>query len=102
MLSAAMDPPLVLRRCARPVCALAAAASLSYDYRARTVWLDDGPAPDPSHHDLCDGHAARLRVPSGWQPVDRRAPVAPGVPAPPPPRRGAAGHRLPENGRAHL
>jgi len=81
MLSAAMDPPLVLRRCARPDCALAAAASLSYDYRARTVWLDAGPAPDPSHHDLCEGHAARLRVPSGWQLVDRRAAVAPVVPA---------------------
>jgi hypothetical protein len=80
MLSAAMDPPLALRRCARPDCALPAAASLSYDYRARTVWLDDGPAPDPSHHDLCDGHAARLRVPSGWQLVDRRAAVAPVVP----------------------
>src|SRR5690349_6072089 len=59
MLSAAMDPPLVVRRCARPDCALPAAASLSYDYRARTVWLDDGLAPDPSHHDLCEGHAAR-------------------------------------------
>ena len=75
-----MDPSLVLRRCARPACALAA-ASLSYDYRARTVWLDDGAAPDPSHHDLCDGHARRLRVPSGWQLIDRRAAVAPVVPA---------------------
>jgi len=79
-----MDPPLVLRRCARPDCALSAAASLSYDYHGRTVWLDDGPAPDPSHHDLCDGHAGRLRVPSGWELIDRRAavaPVAPVVPA---------------------
>ncbi|HEY4398148.1 MAG TPA: DUF3499 family protein [Acidimicrobiia bacterium] len=81
MLSGAMDPPLVLRRCARPDCALMAAASLSYDYRARTVWLDDQLAPDPSRHDLCDGHAARLRVPSGWELIDRRAPVAPVVPA---------------------
>jgi hypothetical protein len=81
MLSAAMDPSLVVRRCARPDCALPAAASLSYDYRARTVWLDDGLAPDPSHHDLCEGHAARLRVPSGWQLIDRRAAVAPVVPA---------------------
>jgi Protein of unknown function (DUF3499) len=81
MLSAAMDPPLVLRRCARPDCALPAAASLSYDYRARMVWLDDGLAPDPSHHALCERHAARLRVPSGWQLVDRRAAVAPVVPA---------------------
>jgi hypothetical protein len=81
MLSAAMHPPLVLRRCARPDCARAAAASLSYDYRARTAWLDDGPADGPSHQDLCEGHAARLRVPSGWQLVDRRSVVAPVVPA---------------------
>jgi hypothetical protein len=81
MLSAAMDPPIVVPRCARPDCALPAAASLSYDYRARMVWLDDGLAPDPSHHDLCEGHAARLRVPSRWQLVDRRAAVAPVVPA---------------------
>jgi hypothetical protein len=82
MLSAAMDLPVVRRRCARPDCALAATASFSYDYRTRTVWLDDGPAPAPSHHDLCGGHAERLRVPHGWQLIDRRAAVAPVVPAP--------------------
>jgi hypothetical protein len=81
MLSAAMVPPAVPRRCARPDCALTAAASLGYDSRARTVWLDDLFAPDPAHHDLCDGHAARLRVPSGWQLIDRRAATAPVVPA---------------------
>jgi hypothetical protein len=59
MLSAAMDPPVVRRRCANPDCALAAAASLNLDDRGRTVWLDDGLAPVPSHHDLCGGHAAR-------------------------------------------
>ena len=82
MLSAAMDLPAARRRCARPDCALVAAASFSYDYRTRTVWLDDGLAPAPSHHDLCGGHAERLRVPHGWQLIDRRAAVAPVVPAP--------------------
>jgi hypothetical protein len=84
MLSAAMDLPVARRRCARPDCALAAAASFSYDYRTRTVWLDDGLAPAPSHHDLCCGHAERLRVPHGWQLIDRRAAAAPApvVPAP--------------------
>ncbi len=77
-----MDPPVVTRRCARPDCSLTAAASISYDYRARTVWLDDGPATDPSSHDLCEGHAARLRVPHGWQLIDRRGGIAPAMAAP--------------------
>jgi Protein of unknown function (DUF3499) len=82
MLSAAMDLPVVRRRCARPGCALGAEASFAYDYRNRKVGLDDGLAPAPSHHDLCGGHAARLRVPHGWQLIDRRAAVAPVVPTP--------------------
>ena len=85
MLSAAMDQPAARRRCAPPECALVAAASFSYDYRTRTVWLDDGLVPAPSHHDLCGGHAERLRVPHGWQLIDRRAAAAapaPVVPAP--------------------
>jgi Protein of unknown function (DUF3499) len=85
MLSAAMDPPVVRRRCARPDCALGTEASFGYDYRNRTVWLDDGLAPAPSHHDLCGGHAARLRVPHGWQLIDRRAAVGPVVPVVPAP-----------------
>ena len=57
--SAGRPPPL-----RPPGSRLAAAASFGYDYRARTVWLDDGLAPAPSHHDLCGGHAGRLACPT--------------------------------------
>jgi hypothetical protein len=75
MLTATMDP-VVSRLCARPDCAEAAAASLSFDYRARTVWLDSGVEPDPSRHDLRVAHASKLRVPYGWRLFDRRRNVA--------------------------
>jgi Protein of unknown function (DUF3499) len=81
MLSATMDP-VVSRRCARPDCAGVAAASLSFDYRARTVWLDEGVEPEPSRHDLCVVHASKLRVPHGWRLIDRRRRAAVVVPAP--------------------
>ncbi|MFZ4515420.1 MAG: DUF3499 family protein [Acidimicrobiia bacterium] len=61
------------RLCARPDCARAAGASLTYDYRARTVWIDALERPDPSRYDLCDWHAARVTVPSGWDLVERRS-----------------------------
>ena len=72
------------RRCARPDCSGDAVASLGYDYRARTVWLDPCLDPDPSRHDLCQRHADRLRVPAGWRLHDRRAalPDALALPAP--------------------
>jgi len=42
------------RRCARPTCSEAAVVTLSYDYTARTVWLDDlATQDDPANHDLC-------------------------------------------------
>jgi hypothetical protein len=63
------------RCCARPDCSGDAVASLGYDYRARTVWLDACLDPDPSRHDLCQGHADRLRVPTGWRLHDRRGAV---------------------------
>jgi hypothetical protein len=61
------------RHCARPGCNHPAVATLSYDYAARTAWLDhlaeDG---EPSTHDLCQDHGDRLGVPRGWSLQDRR------------------------------
>ncbi|MFN8037087.1 MAG: DUF3499 family protein [Acidimicrobiia bacterium] len=65
------------RLCSRPDCARPAAVCLRYDYGSGTVWLDRLAAEaDPHHYDLCESHAARLRVPSGWELVDRRDSVA--------------------------
>jgi Protein of unknown function (DUF3499) len=77
-----MDVPVSVRRCARSACARAAVVSLSFDYGARTVWLDQDVAPHPSRYDLCRAHVARLRVPHGWQLVDRRRATAVAIPAP--------------------
>jgi hypothetical protein len=59
--------------CARPGCAGAAAAWLTYDYAGQQVWLDDRPGALPGDQwGLCAAHAGRLRVPRGWTEVDRR------------------------------
>jgi hypothetical protein len=64
------------RRCARPGCAEAAAVTLSYDYRAATVWLAGLAAEGhPMTHDLCERHAARTAPPRGWELVDQRLAV---------------------------
>ena len=61
------------RRCARPGCAEAATVTLSYDYRAATVWLEHlSPEAHPMTHDLCDRHGGRSVAPRGWELVDRR------------------------------
>ena len=69
-----------MRRCARPGCALEATATMTYDYAARTAWLD-GLDPDalPSGYDLCPTHADGLGVPQGWQRTDRRNVKAPAL-----------------------
>jgi hypothetical protein len=66
-----------MRRCARPGCPLEATATMTYDYAARTAWLD-GLDPDalPSGYDLCTTHADGLGVPQGWTRTDRRTSVA--------------------------
>lgn len=62
------------RLCSRPDCARAAAVCLTYDYAMSTVWLDHLPVEsDPHEYNLCELHAARLRVPHGWQLLDRRS-----------------------------
>jgi hypothetical protein len=59
---------------ARPECARAATASLTYHYASSSVWVEELAAErDPSHYDLCDLHSARVQVPHGWNLVDRRA-----------------------------
>jgi hypothetical protein len=61
------------RSCARPGCNEMAAATLTYDYAARTAWLDHAaPEGHPMSHDLCAAHADGLRVPQGWSLQDRR------------------------------
>lgn len=62
-----------VRLCARPDCGAAAAATLTYRYADRTVWLDDlASTAAPAAHDLCAAHADGLRVPRGWTLEDRR------------------------------
>lgn len=64
------------RQCARPTCCAPAAASLTYHYGSRSVWLDNlDEEREPSAYDLCSGHAERLRVPVGWALEDRRTPI---------------------------
>ncbi|MEZ5320801.1 MAG: DUF3499 family protein [Microthrixaceae bacterium] len=84
------------RRCARPQCAASATATLSYNYGERTVWIEAlVREPHPMVHDLCEEHAATLRVPRGWTEIDLRtgerpsasasapaSPVLPEAPAP--------------------
>lgn len=63
--------------CARPSCGGSAAASLTYDYASRTVWLDhpgDGPE---GGWGMCAAHAETLTVPVGWALTDRRRPIIP-------------------------
>lgn len=72
------EPPPRPRLCARPACAGDASATMTYDYAARSAWLDELDADaSPAGYDLCAEHADRLGVPSGWTRTDRRASVAP-------------------------
>ena len=68
------------RACARPGCAEIAVATLTYDYGARTGWLDALTAErHPMAYDLCPAHAGALTVPRGWRLEDRRdTPEGPG------------------------
>ena len=64
------------RSCDKPGCNELAVATLSYAYAERVAWLDHLAVDDhPSNHDLCTGHAERLRVPQGWSLQDRRAAI---------------------------
>lgn len=66
----------VTRHCSRPQCSAEAAVTLTYSYGTAQAWLDVLSAQrEPHLYDLCDRHAERLSVPSGWELVDRRRPV---------------------------
>lgn len=61
------------RTCAKPGCAVTATATLTYDYAARTAWVEGlDPEAHPMRYDLCAEHADHLRVPNGWAFEDRR------------------------------
>lgn len=63
----------LLRTCRKTGCRWPAAASLSYRYDTRQVWLVDlDGEPHPSLYDLCPPHADALTVPRGWECVDQR------------------------------
>ncbi len=61
------------RTCAKPGCNASASATLTYDYSARTAWVEllDSEA-HPMAYDLCSDHADGLKVPNGWALADRR------------------------------
>jgi hypothetical protein len=61
------------RTCAKPGCPAVASATLTYDYAARTAWVELlGVEAHPMAYDLCTAHADGLRVPQGWALQDRR------------------------------
>lgn len=61
------------RSCAKPGCNASASATLTYDYSARTAWVESlGSEAHPMCYDLCAQHAGALRVPEGWALQDRR------------------------------
>lgn len=63
-----------MRSCRKTACRWPAAASLSFRYATKEVWLLDLSAEaDPSLYDLCPHHADALTVPQGWTRVDQRA-----------------------------
>jgi hypothetical protein len=71
-----------MRSCRKTACRWPAAASLSFRYASKEVWLLDLTAEsDPNLYDLCPHHADSLTVPKGWTRVDQRttqdAPVEP-------------------------
>lgn len=64
---------VVVRLCSRTGCAERAAVTLTYHYGRSQVWLDELTAErDPHAYDLCNRHAERLSVPTGWYLDDRR------------------------------
>jgi len=66
----------VHRHCSRPGCAEPAAATLTYAYARRAVWLDALTTErEPQAYDLCQRHADRASVPQGWRLDDRRVGV---------------------------
>ena len=62
------EPPVLTTGCAE-----SAVATLTYQYARSVAWLDElSDDRDPHGYDLCERHAARLRVPHGWRLEERR------------------------------
>jgi Protein of unknown function (DUF3499) len=66
------------RSCVRPECRNGAIATMTYDYRQRTAWIDHLLEPGSGGYDLCASHSDSLRVPHGWQRCDLRLATLPG------------------------
>ncbi len=65
-----------LRTCRRTGCNEPAAASLSFRYETRQVWVtSDRREGKGTRYDLCVRHADTLTVPKGWHRVDERDPA---------------------------
>jgi hypothetical protein len=63
----------IARHCSRTGCSDSASVTLTYHYGRSQVWLDELTRErDPHAYDLCERHAARLSVPTGWSLDDRR------------------------------
>lgn len=68
-----MSGGIVRRLCSRNGCSERAEVTLTYHYGRSQAWLDDLIAErDPHSYDLCERHASRLSVPTGWYLDDRR------------------------------
>lgn len=66
------------RTCRRTGCRWPAAASLSFRYATRQVWVSDLLViQDPSSYDLCPHHSDTVRVPRAWELVDQRTVTEP-------------------------
>lgn len=66
----------VKRSCARSTCQRPAAATLSYSYGDRVVWIEHLTAePHPMVHDMCEQHASSVTAPLGWEVRDLRDPA---------------------------
>ena len=97
------------RRCSRTACDRLAVATLTYNYSDQTAVL--GPLAtyaEPHGYDLCEGHAAKLSAPRGWDVIrladavreaaHRRPPAEPAT-APP---ADEGGDGVPTVRRGHL
>ncbi|HMS11783.1 MAG TPA: DUF3499 family protein [Microthrixaceae bacterium] len=60
------------RTCARPGCNEPAVAVLTMDAAHRRAWFDTVAEDGTGQHPLCERHASRTRLPSGWELTDRR------------------------------
>jgi len=70
------------RSCSRTGCNRPAAASLSFRYETRQVWVTTLQARSGTRYDLCGEHADTLTVPKGWHRKEERPRGARRTPAP--------------------